>query len=169
MANYNKLLALLKENNFDTQTLGPLLFDHVLPQHVSPENVDIAFDLIVENQRGLKLCGIPMFSRNSLIPFIDPPLFQRIDGLTVLLPLDKIENYPLPDLGWVWSWHKWYVLMLNDVDDQGWMYQLVFLQLQLKWHGAYYFGDFVRRRLWVRMRQREKDPENSSMGCNESI
>lgn len=155
MAHYDKLISLLEQNDFDTQTLGPTLLANALPHH-STQNVDVTFDLIVENQRGLKLCGIAMFGGNSLIPFFDPPLFQRLDGLKILLPLGKIENYPLPDLGWSWAWHKWYVLMLNDVDELGWVYLLIFFRKWLKWHGTYYFGDFVRRRLWVRMRQRER-------------
>lgn len=154
MDNYEHLISLLEANNFNTQSLSSVLSMHVLPED---DTIDIAFDVIIENQRGLKLFGIPLFSRKSLIPFLDPPLFQRLDGLKVSLSLGKIENYPLPDFGWQWSWHQWYVLMLNDVDELGWVYLLIFLRLRLRWHGKYYFGDFVRRRLWVRMLQREKD------------
>lgn len=161
MPNYDQLIKLLEANNFNTKSLGDVLSQRILPDS---DELDVAFDLIIENQRGLKLFGIPLFSRNSLLPLIDPPLFQRLDGTTVSLPLDKIENYPLPDFGWDWGWLQWYVMMLNDVDELGWVYLLLFLRLQLQWHGKYYFGDFVRRRLWVRMRQREKeaDPYNEA-------
>lgn len=161
MAHYDKLIALLKQNDFNTDAFGPTLLESVLPHYDAPaaKNLEVTFELIIENQRGVKLCGIPMFSKNSLFPHLDPPPFQRLDGLKVVLSLGKIENYPLPDLGWRWTWHKWYVLMLDDVDDLGWVYLLIFLRMWLKWHGTYYFGDFVRRRVWVRMRQRVEDEE----------
>lgn len=115
---------------------------------------ELAFDVIVENQRGMKLFGIPLFSGKSLFPLVDPSLFERVEGTKVLLNHDSISNYPLPDLDWVWVWDLWHVLMANDVDELGWVYLIKFLSWLLHWHGKYYFGDFVRRRLWVRLRKR---------------
>lgn len=156
MSVYQELVDQLKANHFNTTNLDSVLTLHILPEN---DQLDITLELIIENQRGLKLFGIPLFSSNILFPLVDPPPFQRLDGLRVSLALNAIANYPLPDLGWQWGWDQWYVLMLADVDEQGWVYLLMFLWLGHRWHGKYYFADFVRRRLWVRMRQREKNTD----------
>lgn len=115
-----------------------------------------AFDYVIENQRGMKMFGIPLFSNNSLLP-IDPKRYQLVSGKSLSLSENKLENFLLPDLGWRWSWDVWYILMYNDVDDEGWVYSHFFFNKGLSsgmWKGKYYFGNFVRRRIWMRMRTR---------------
>ncbi|KAK6203643.1 sporulation-specific protein 73 [Scheffersomyces amazonensis] len=115
------------------------------------------FDFIIENQRGMKLFGIPLFSKDSLIPIIDPSNYQRLDGKDLILTNNRLDNYCLPDLDWVWCWENWYVLMYNDVDDQGWLYSNIFFSNSLsdkRWKGKYYFGNFIRRRIWVKLRKK---------------
>lgn len=157
MDNYHVLVELLEANNFGTMGLDDMLRGH----GARDEGLVFECDVIVENQRGIKFFGIPLFSRKSLIPLLDPPAYQRLDGSKVLLSFDAIDNYPLPDLDWTWAWTLWYVLMLNDVDELGWMYLLCFWWL-LNWHGKYYFGDFSRKRLWARLRSRNDKQQKAA-------
>lgn len=163
MGTFDLLAELLRKNGFDPSGLEMALEGHDFRDENDHE---YAFQFIVENQRGMKFFGIPCFNRKSLIPVIDPPQYTRVDGSRVTLSDDHIENYPLPDLGWHWGWDQWYVLMLNDVDEQGWMYLSIVFRRGLHWHGKYNFGNFVRRRLWVRLRVRSlelagKEPETA--------
>ncbi|CDK24871.1 unnamed protein product [Kuraishia capsulata CBS 1993] len=107
------------------------------------------FDIIVENERGAMLFGIPMYSKNTLIDPFDPPKFQNIKGHEIT----DIKLFALPALGWKWSWPNWYVLMISDVDDQGWIYSSIRFKSQ-HWKGVARFGNFVRRRIWIRMREK---------------
>lgn len=143
---YHELVSLLQTNYLSLGGLESMLdsfLDH-----------EVYFDMVHENQRGAKFFAIPLFSSRSLIPCLDPHQYLRWDGVPLMLPYNSLDNYPLPDLGWRWLWDSWHVLMLNDVDDQGWRYRFMFQGR--RWHGKYYFGDFVRRRTWIRMRHREK-------------
>lgn len=118
-------------------------------------NEGIQFEYILENQRGMQLFGIPLFSNRSLLPLIDPPTYQTIHEKPLYLSENTMNNYPLPDLGWRWDWDTWYVLMYNDVDDLGWIYSNIVFNRHLsdgRWKGKYYFGNFIRRRIWIRMR-----------------
>lgn len=119
-------------------------------------NYEYKYDLLIENQRGVTLFGIPLFLKNGLLPILDPSNFQLINGQNYKLINDLLINYPLPDLNWSWYWDNWYILMLNDVDDQGWIYSKIDFQSK-HWKGKYYFGNFVRRRIWVRLRRRNVD------------
>lgn len=110
------------------------------------------FDFIIEHERGIKLFGIPLFSHKSLWPIIDPSHYQSISGKKLSIPI-SLENYPLPDFDWQWQWDRWYVFMFNDVDPHGWMYSNVFFQCA-KWKGKYYFGNTVRKRIWIRLRKK---------------
>ncbi|ODQ80069.1 hypothetical protein BABINDRAFT_28536, partial [Babjeviella inositovora NRRL Y-12698] len=112
------------------------------------------YDFVVENQRGMTLFGIPMFSKHSLLEPLDPPSYQSVNtNNDVLQGYHRaiLELYPLPDLLWDWAWDSWCILMNNDVDDQGWIYLRFFFQSSL-WHGKSKLGNFVRRRIWVRLR-----------------
>lgn len=144
--------------------------DSMLQGQISPEpGMEYAFQFIVENQRGMKVFGIPMFNGKSLIPGIDPPPYLRVDGTRVNLSDNTIENYPLPDLNWRWAWELWYVLMLNDVDESGWLYLSVFFRKGLHWHGKCFVGNFVRRRLWLRMRVRKvEEPDTPKLSLSDS-
>lgn len=152
MASIDELLVVLEEHKFDT--LGFQNFAEGNLKASDPLQ-EYKFEILVESQRGAKLFGIPLFSGRSLLPVVDPPENLRLNGQAVLLPNGSKENYPLPGLDWLWSWRLWHVMMLHDVDEAGWTYRL-FWRPGAKAHGKYYFGDFVRRRLWIRMRQRTK-------------
>ncbi|RCK56447.1 hypothetical protein Cantr_04871, partial [Candida viswanathii] len=52
------------------------------------------FDFIVENERGLKMFGIPLYSHRSLLPIIDPSNYQNINGQTLDQSLSKIGELP---------------------------------------------------------------------------
>ena len=112
------------------------------------------FDFIIENERGIKIFGIPLFSHRSLLPIIDPSNYQNINGKRLTVPLSKLENYPLPDSNWEWEWSHWYVYMYKDVDPHGWMYSNLFFQCDNGWKGKYYFGNTIRKRVWIRLRKK---------------
>jgi len=105
-------------------------------------------DVLYENQRGFFLCGIPLFSSNSLLN-LDPSPWQTRDfKYSPVSILDK----QTPDPSWEWAWKTWYVDMTIDVDDQGWMYSFSFNNY-FSWHGTHvWFHSFVRRRRWLRKR-----------------
>lgn len=147
----------------------PDVLNYLLQENELPDDYEARFDVVVENQRGLKLFGIGLFSRKSLFPLVDPSPYTRLDGSKVTLPLDTLESYPIPDLGWEWRWPRWYVLMQEDVDESGWMYLSLFWSMNSRWHGKYYFGDFVRRRLWVRVRSRKIDNTKDDVEESEPI
>ncbi|KAM3124418.1 hypothetical protein ACQ2H7_002258 [Candidozyma auris] len=157
MPQIEELADLLRANGYNPSGIDSALGGYEIP---AEEGHEYAFQFIVENQRGMKFFGIPCFNKKSLIPVLDPPQYTRIDGSRVTLSDEHIENYPLPDLGWKWGWDSWYVLMLNDVDEQGWMYSSIVFRKRSHWHGKYYFGNFVRRRLWVRLRVRALPKES---------
>jgi len=144
---YNELRDLLQHANVKTGRLLKALDSYEY------RSDDYRFDFIIENQRGTKFFGIPLFSNKTLLPFIDPPTYQRLDGRTISLTYNNISNFPLPDMDWEWSWDKWYLLMVNDVDAQGWLYSLMIFN-STHWKGKYRFGNFIRRRIWVRMRHK---------------
>lgn len=150
MSNYKQLIELLQEHKYDTAGFRDNFCDY-LP-HETELSENHFFDVIVEHQRGFKWFGIPLFSSKSLLPLLDPPTYLRLDGGKILLANDSLNNYVLPDLDWSWVWDLWYILMLADVDEQGWLYSL-FWRFNSQWHGKYYFGDFVRKRLWIRLRR----------------
>lgn len=147
---YHELLSLLQTNHLSLGSLECMLDSY------RDDRYDLYFDVVVENQRGVKFFAIPLFSSRSLMPCFDPPQYQNWDGLPLMLSYNSMDNYALPDFCWRWLWDAWHVLMLNDVDDQGWGYLFMFQGLPL-WHGKYYFGDFVRRRTWIRMRHRDRE------------
>ena len=107
-------------------------------------------DVLYENQRGSFLCGIPLYSSNSLLNF-DPAGWQTS---TFHDSLVNITNAQLPDPSWQWAWRRWYVDMSYDVDEQGWQYSFSFGN-NFAWHGSHpWFHSFVRRRRWLRKREK---------------
>ncbi|ODV76818.1 sporulation-specific protein 73, partial [Suhomyces tanzawaensis NRRL Y-17324] len=133
------------------------VFEVLTSFNASVLHLDIQFDFVIENQRGMKFFGIPLFSNKTLLPLLDPPNYQLLHMKPIVLSENSIVNYPLPDLDWKWTWDSWYILMYNDVDDQGWVYSNIVFNKTLSdstWKGKYYTGNFVRRRIWVRMRER---------------
>ncbi|ODV95489.1 hypothetical protein PACTADRAFT_26525, partial [Pachysolen tannophilus NRRL Y-2460] len=114
------------------------------------DNLDnIDYDIIAENQRGLIILGIPLFSKYSLVSPFDPPYYQNVNGNSI----NDLSLYPLPDLNWKWSWDRWYVLMNDDVDDKGFVYSAINFN-SVNWKGKYKFGNSIRRRIWIRMREK---------------
>lgn len=152
---YADLINQMKEACFDTYGFDSGILPPLMPP-TNPKNKQISaieykFEALVENQRGLKFFGVPVFSGKSLLPFFDPPRYLRLDGKRVKLAYDSIDNFVLPDFEWTWTWSLWYVVMMRDVDEMGWAYLSVWGKW---WHGQFRFGDSVRRRVWVRLRQR---------------
>ena len=116
----------------------------------SREKADTFIDVLYENQRGSFLCGIPLYSSNSLLNF-DPSPWQTANFKDSAV---NITNFQLPDPSWVWDWKTWYVDMSRDVDDEGWEYSFSFNGIY-SWHGTHPFlYSFVRRRRWLRRRVR---------------
>lgn len=105
-------------------------------------------DVLYENQRGSFMCGIPLYSSNSLLNF-DPAGWQNS---TFHDSPVNITNAQVPDPTWHWEWRTWYVDMSGDVDEEGWQYSFSFGN-QFAWHGSHpWFHSFVRRRRWLRKR-----------------
>ena len=112
------------------------------------EEHETFIDVLYENQRGWFLCGIPLYSSNSLLNF-DPAGWQNS---TFHDSPVNITNAQLPDPTWHWEWRTWYVDMSDDVDEEGWQYSFSFGN-QFAWHGSHpWFHSFVRRRRWLRKR-----------------
>ena len=105
-------------------------------------------DVLYENQRGWWVCGIPLYSSNSLLNF-DPAAWQTS---TFQDSAVNITNAQVPDPSWQWAWRHWYVDMSYDVDEEGWQYSFSF-NTQFAWHGNHpWYHSYVRRRRWLRKR-----------------
>lgn len=131
---------------------------------------DTAFDIIIENQRGTMFFGISLFSQNSLITPVDPPVYQTLKGD----PIPDLKLIPLPDFHWQWAWPHWSIAMIGDVDEDGFVYSHVRFSSK-RWKGVYKFGNFVRRRIWIRRRDRihpitsSRGPSTQMLASNSSI
>lgn len=110
---------------------------------------DIKFEFIIENQRGSTILGIPMYANQFLLQPLDPPKFQTLNGKA----LESVIMYPLPGTDWEWAWNEWHILMLNNVDENGWTYSRTSFGSK-RWNSSRYLGKFVRRRIWLRMAER---------------
>ncbi|CUS15280.1 unnamed protein product [Tuber aestivum] len=125
--------------------------EHVLERRGSrrQKEKEIAeMDILYENQRGVFICGIPLFSSRGLLN-LDPAPWQN--GLFRDSAV-SIVNAQLPDPSWAWAWKTWYVDMTQDVDEEGWTYSFSF-NPAFSWHGNHvWFHSFVRRRRWLRKR-----------------
>lgn len=126
---------------------------------------ELSYELIIEHERGIILFGYPFFNKSALIKGLDPPLFvnkhnkpvnitERGHSTTTGAFSYNMNLYPLDAANWKWKWDKWYVLMLEaDTDDQGWVYSgLTFYSSN--WRGKYRFGNSVRKRVWIRLKER---------------
>lgn len=138
--------AILYKLILDTSPLEKLIessVEHHLDKQDIP--VDIDYELIIENQRGLTLFGFPLFAP-KFFPW-DPPQYVTPKNVQV----HGLVLYPLPTEQWHWIWDKWHVTMIGDVDDQGWKYAWNFNSKA--WRGRTFLG-CVRRRVWMRLRER---------------
>lgn len=154
---YEDLIDQLEGACFDTYgflhngIIPPLVPTPDTSNREGSTKIEYKFEALIENQRGLRMFGVPLFSGKSLLPLLDPPRYLRLDGKRVKLAYDSIDNFVLPDFDWAWTWSLWYVVMMCDVDESGWAYLSFWGK---RWHGHFRFGDSVRRRVWVRLRQR---------------
>ncbi|KAK9462831.1 uncharacterized protein V1516DRAFT_671243 [Lipomyces oligophaga] len=127
-----------------------------LAKFISDTDSSSDYDILYENQRGFFFFGEPLFSSQSLVQ-IDPPSWQDLENQ--YSPVD-ILTAAVPDPSWEWAWHTWYIDMAYDVDSQGWSYAFYFRSRN--WHGSHnWFTSFVRRRRWIRKRQRVKHLDSS--------
>lgn len=110
-------------------------------------NKEYSYDILIENERGAIILGFPFYTK-YMLP-CDPPSFTNINGSKIT----NLKLFPLPDLNWNWTWDKWYVIMSDDTDDQGWIYSWRFGSNH--WRGEQKFGCFVRKRLWLRLREKD--------------
>lgn len=108
---------------------------------------EYSYDILIENERGAIILGFPFYTK-YMFP-CDPPNFTNVNGSQIT----NLKLFPLPDLNWSWTWDKWYVIMSDDTDDQGWIYSWRFGSNH--WRGEQKFGCFVRKRLWLRLREKD--------------
>ena len=120
-----------------------------------PSTPDSHIDILIENQRGWFIFGIPLFSSKALWNLrIDPSPWVDANFKPSAV---NITNAQVPDPSWVWDWKSWYVDMSLDVDEEGWQYSLLFKGSS--WHGNHpWFHSFVRRRRWLRRRVKQVIP-----------
>ena len=122
----------------------------------SPDKDNSALEVLYENQRGSFMCGVPLFSRKSLLN-LDPAPWSTAAFKDS--PVDIRDAQP-PDPTWVWAWKSWYVDMSADVDEGGWQYSFAFSPF-FSWHGTHpWYHSFVRRRRWLRKRVRRQKSDH---------
>ena len=93
--------------------------------------------------------GSKFYSKESVLYPLDPPKYQTLTGKNLM----KLSMYPEPASNWRWSWNHWHIMMINDVDEDGWIYSSMRFG-SYHWSGVGKFGNFVRRRIWIRMVER---------------
>lgn len=118
----------------------------VLDDVISSTPPNFKYEIIIESQRGTTISGSHIYSKESVIYPIDPPKFQTLWGDN----LASLKLYPDPGLEWQWGWDQWHVLMIGDVDEEGWVYSN-FRFGSKHWSGVGNVGKFVRRRIWIRL------------------
>ncbi|KAI9805715.1 MAG: hypothetical protein M1833_005208 [Piccolia ochrophora] len=128
----------------------------------APVKLPSATDVLYENQRGTYLCGIPMFSSNSLLN-LDPPAWCNS---AFKFSLVDTSNAQPPDPSWVWAWPNWTVDMSEDVDEGGWQYSFSFGKF-FTWRSSHlWFRSFVRRRRWLRRREQKRPMYGNDEGSS---
>ncbi|OWB69938.1 hypothetical protein B5S30_g5377 [[Candida] boidinii] len=149
------LTRLNKNNNLTelNNLQGKLMVD------LSDENY--RYEVIIENQRGSTMFGVQKYSDKILMHKLDPSKFQTLSGSRIT----SLNLYPLAGIDWKWSWDSWHALMISDVDQQGWLYSSIHFGGK-KWKGFGTLGSFVRRRIWIRLR--EKLPKKQIIASNYS-
>ncbi|GME80041.1 unnamed protein product [Ambrosiozyma monospora] len=118
---------------------------------------NIKYDVLLENQRGAKLFGIPLYGSDPILTPFDPPKFETLSGLKVA----NMYHYPLPGKSWVWCWKSWHILMIKDVDEEGWIYaRMRFGSHHWKGVGAQEGAKTREKRGKERKKKREKKTKN---------
>lgn len=113
---------------------------------------ETAIDVLYENQRGMILCGMKLFSSKAL-GGLDPPAWTNIAGKP---SATDITNAQPPDPSWEWVWKDWTINHDDGVDDEGWRYAFAFGK-PFSWHGPSWYNSCVRRRAWIRKRAKKGD------------
>lgn len=123
---------------------------------------EAAIDVLYENERGLFLCGIPLFSRQAL-GNLDPSPWTNSAHRTS--PTD-IHTAQVPDPTWEWAWPEWRINHDEDsgAGEDGWQYSFMFAKT-FKWHGPSWYRSFVRRRAWIRKRVKRKSAASVSLAA----
>lgn len=154
----DEFLKCLSEFTIENESLKD--FRKLIDQK-NPNQKFIKYEVIIENQRGATLFGSKLYSKESVLYPLDPPKYQTLTGQN----LANLAMYPEPANNWHWSWKQWHVMMINDVDEEGWIYSAIRFG-GYHWTGAGKFGNFVRRRIWIRMSERSKvdDDEEATSG-----
>lgn len=122
---------------------------HPRPRRKTPET---AIDILYENQRGLFLCGVGLFSSKAL-GNLDPPAWTNFAHHAS--PTD-ITTAQVPDPSWEWAWPEWRINHDEGDDEGGWEYSFMFAR-KFSWHGPKWYSSFVRRRAWIRKRVKKND------------
>ncbi|KAF7858575.1 hypothetical protein EAF04_009175 [Stromatinia cepivora] len=115
------------------------------------DRLPFEIDILYENERGLVLCGMHMFSSKAL-GNLDPAPWTKITGKP---SLTDISNSQVPDPSWEWAWPEWIINHDDGVDDEGWEYSFAFSK-KFSWHNAKWYNSFVRRRVWIRKRVKKR-------------
>jgi hypothetical protein len=108
-----------------------------------------AFDILYENERGGFLCGAALFSPRALGNLDPAPWTNKYHRKS---RTDTRTAQP-PDPEWQWAWPEWRLNRGPHADDAGWEYSFAFAR-RFGWHGPRWYNSFVRRRVWVRKRER---------------
>ncbi|GAV27053.1 hypothetical protein PMKS-000514 [Pichia membranifaciens] len=142
----DEFLKCLSQFTMENETLKDL---GKMKESSDPNGKFVKYEIIIENQRGATLFGSKMFCKQSVLYPLDPPKYQALTGQN----LTSLSMYPEPGNNWRWCWKKWHVIMIKDVDEEGWIYSTIRFG-SYNWTGVGKFGNFVRRRIWVRMVER---------------
>jgi len=113
------------------------------------QETESAIDVLYENERGGFLCGIPLFSSKAL-GGLDHPAWTNVAHKP---SATNTSNAQVPDPSWEWSWKEWSINHDDQVDEDGWEYS--FAYGKFSWHGPSWWNSFVRRRAWIRKRNKK--------------
>lgn len=155
----DEFLKCLSQFTMENETLKDL---GKIKESSDPNGKSVKYEIIIENQRGATLFGSKMFCKQSVLYPLDPPKYQALTGQN----LTSLSMYPEPGNNWRWCWKKWHVIMIKDVDEEGWIYSTIRFG-SYNWTGVGKFGNFVRRRIWVRMVERVHTENSSSSDSEE--
>lgn len=161
--------TLIPDFNMFLNSIKTIINNYVLLNEAENE---ISFEILIENERGMKMFGIQIFSSNFLIPKVDPTTkFCNINGYSInndlkLFSIDELNEETDTGL-WKWCWQQWFVLCFNgDInvtgqraiycDYEGWFYSKNFTMTN--WYGEFSLFRFLfcRRRLLIRLKEKIK-------------
>ncbi|PQE13721.1 meiotically up-regulated 65 protein [Rutstroemia sp. NJR-2017a BVV2] len=111
------------------------------------EPIPFEIDVLYENQRGVILCGLYLFS-SAALGNLDPSAWTNVANKT---SATNTTNAQVPDPSWEWAWPEWRINHDEGVDEDGWEYSFAFSR-KFSWHNSRWYNSFVRRRIWIRKR-----------------